>query len=90
MKIDPSYTLHTVAGEHIILIQDAKENKVLSLNPTAQFLWENLNGKDFTLEEAGKHQAPIIATNSASPRMGMPSCRAFSSLEGPIFSPATT
>ncbi|MBO4774193.1 MAG: hypothetical protein J5516_05405 [Bacteroidales bacterium] len=50
MKIDPSYTLHTVAGEHIILIQDAKENKVLSLNPTAQFLWENLNGKDFTLE----------------------------------------
>ena len=52
MKIDPSYTLHTVAGEHIILIQDAKENKVLSLNPTAHFLWENLNGKDFTLEEA--------------------------------------
>lgn len=52
MKINPSYTLHTVAGEHIILIQDAKENKVLSLNPTAQFLWENLNGKDFTLEEA--------------------------------------
>lgn len=52
MKIDPAYTLHTVAGEHIILIQDAKENKVLTLNSTAKYLWENLNGKDFTLEEA--------------------------------------
>ena len=52
MKIDPAYTLHIVAGEHIIRIQDAKENKVLTLNSTAKYLWENLTGKDFTLEEA--------------------------------------
>ncbi|MBQ5532426.1 MAG: PqqD family protein [Bacteroidales bacterium] len=52
MRIDPSYTLHNVAGEHIVLIQDDKENKMLSLNPTAVFLWEQLKGKEFTLEEA--------------------------------------
>ena len=52
MSIDPAFTLHEVAGEHIVLIPDEKENKMLSLNPTAVFLWERLEGKEFTLEEA--------------------------------------
>ncbi|MBO7465500.1 MAG: PqqD family protein [Bacteroidales bacterium] len=54
MKIDPTYTLHHVAGEHIVLLQDAKENKVVSLNPTAVFLWNSLFGKDFTEEDAAR------------------------------------
>jgi hypothetical protein len=52
MRIDPAYTLHDVAGEHIVLIQDMEENKVLSLNPTAVYLWKELYGREFTLEEA--------------------------------------
>ena len=60
MHIEPSYTMHTVAGEHIILIPDEKENKMLSLNPTAVFLWERLKGKEFTLEEA----AGLLTDNS--------------------------
>lgn len=51
MRIDPAYTLHTVAGEHIILLHEAEKNKVLSLNPTSVYLWEQLKGKEFTLDE---------------------------------------
>ena len=51
MKIDSTYTLHKVAGENIILLQGEQHNKVISLNSTSIYLWEQLQGKNFTEEE---------------------------------------
>ncbi len=51
MKINPIYKLHSVAGENIILLNNEKENKVVSLNPTSVYLWEQLQGKTFELQD---------------------------------------
>lgn len=55
MKIDPKLKIRTVVGEAVVLLpgKDAKDmTKVLALNPTSQFLWENLSGKEFTMDDA--------------------------------------
>ena len=55
MKIDPKLKIRTVVGEAVVLLpgKDAKDmTKVLALNPTSQFLWENLSGKEFTIDDA--------------------------------------
>jgi len=50
MKINPKLKIRTIAGETIVLLQseDPKQpTKVLALNETAKFLWENLFGQEF-------------------------------------------
>ena len=48
MNINPDYTLHQVADEHIILLQGDENNRVVSLNPTSVYLWEQLQDRTFT------------------------------------------
>ena len=55
MKIKKGFQLQNVCGEHII-IPAGEENidfsQIISLNPTAAYLWENIAEREsFTIEE---------------------------------------
>ena len=51
MKINKNHKLRDLAGEKIIFVQGTKDkelSKVMTLNETSVFLWENLYEKDFS------------------------------------------
>jgi hypothetical protein len=55
MKIKKGFQLQNVCGEHII-IPAGEENidfsRIISLNPTAAYLWENVvKSENFTVED---------------------------------------
>ena len=55
MKFDPNLKVRKVAGENLIVGQGATHTdltKIISLNHTALFLWEQLSGKDFSVADA--------------------------------------
>ncbi len=57
MKIDKKFKLREIAGETIIVNQGdmgADLTKIISLNSTSRFLYEQLSNKDFTLEDVEK------------------------------------
>ena len=57
MKIKDGFTLRTICGEHIVIgegLAQVNFNKMLSLNGSAAYLWEQLKGKEFTEEDAVK------------------------------------
>ncbi|MDR0977240.1 MAG: PqqD family protein [Prevotellaceae bacterium] len=51
MKIKKEFRLHRIGDEHIV-IKDGNSNvdftEIISLNPTAAFLWKEVEGKEFT------------------------------------------
>lgn len=54
MKINPIYKVRQVAGENIILLQGktgGDMTRVIALNESALLLWDNMQGKDFSLED---------------------------------------
>ncbi len=54
MQINTQYKLRQVAGENIIMLQGANPGdmtRVISLNDTALYLWNSLQGKDFVPED---------------------------------------
>ena len=57
MKINSNYKLREIAGETIIVNQ-GKEGvnmtRIISLNKSAKVLYEQLVGKEFSLEEAAQ------------------------------------
>lgn len=62
MKIDSKFKLRKIAGETIIVNQGtvgADLTKIISLNETASFLYNELLGKDFTVEDV----AEILKSN---------------------------
>ena len=53
MRIKKGFELREVCGEHIIVAygrENINFNKVISLNESAAFLWENIVDKDFDTE----------------------------------------
>ena len=57
MKINSKFKLRTIAGESIIVNQGdvhADLTKLISLNSTSRFLYEQLEGKEFELEDVKK------------------------------------
>lgn len=55
MKINPECMLRHIAGETIVVNQGSSHadmTHIISLNATARFMWENLEGSDFTLADA--------------------------------------
>lgn len=55
MRIKDTYRVRKVAGENLIVEQGKSQTdmtKVISLNATALLLWEQLQGTDFSLEDA--------------------------------------
>ena len=55
MKVKKGFEMQKVCGEHIIIpagIDNVDFSKIISLNPTAAYLWENVAEKtNFTVEE---------------------------------------
>ena len=55
MRIKEGFTLRTICGEHIVIgegLSQVNFNRMLSLNKTAAYLWEQLKGKAFTADDA--------------------------------------
>jgi len=53
MKIKEGFVLRQICGENVVSGEGMKKvdfTKLISLNPTAAYLWENIEGKDFTAE----------------------------------------
>ena len=51
MKIKKGFVLRELAGEHIVSAEGLEQidfTKLISLNPTAAYLWQQVEGKDFT------------------------------------------
>ncbi len=54
MRIKEGFTLRTICGEHVVIgegLAQVNFNKMLSLNGSAAYLWEQVQGKDFTVED---------------------------------------
>ncbi|MBR5034791.1 MAG: PqqD family protein [Bacteroidales bacterium] len=54
MKIKEGFTLRPLCGEHIVVgegLSQVNFNKMLSMNDSAAYLWENVQGKEFTLDD---------------------------------------
>lgn len=54
MKIKEGFVLRQMCGENIVAgegLQHINFNKLLSLNESAAYLWQELVGKEFTQEE---------------------------------------
>ena len=50
MKTVEGFTLRSLAKEYIITAEDERNiniNKLISLNESAAYLWESVNGKEF-------------------------------------------
>ena len=57
MKINEKMKVRTVAGENIVIMPDGSGSdmtKVIALNPSALLLFNTLQGRDFTLQEAAE------------------------------------
>lgn len=57
MRIKENYRVREIAGENLIVEQgksQADMTKVISLNSTALLLWKELQGRDFSLEDAAQ------------------------------------
>ena len=57
MKIAPNYKLRSIAGENIVVNQwttGTDMTRIISLNASAKLLYEQLLGKESTLEDAAK------------------------------------
>lgn len=54
MKINSNLKVRMIAGEAIVLLQGngrSDMTKVLALNPSSKYLWDELQGKDFTVDD---------------------------------------
>ena len=54
MRLKEGFTLRTICGEHVVIgegLAQVNFNKMLSLNASAAYLWEQVQGKDFTVED---------------------------------------
>lgn len=57
MRIKQEYDLREIAGEYIVVIQgqlDADMTRVIALNESGAWLWEELSGKDFSPQQAAE------------------------------------
>ena len=54
MKIKEGFILRKICGEYVVVgegLSQVNFNKMLSLNASAAYLWEQFQGKDFTVED---------------------------------------
>ena len=54
MKIKEGFVLRQICGEYVVVgegLAQVNFNKMLSLNASAAYLWEQMQGKDFTVQD---------------------------------------
>jgi len=57
MKIKANLKLRNIAGENVVILQNREVSdmtKLLSLNATSKYLWEQLKGKEFEIKDVKK------------------------------------
>lgn len=57
MKIKKGFYVHKIFNESLIMadgVENIDFNSVIALNETALFIWESINGKEFTTDDAVK------------------------------------
>ena len=57
MKIKSGFTLREIGTDHVVVpegIEVINFNKLVSLNKTAKYIWEQMEGKDFSVEDIAK------------------------------------
>lgn len=57
MKTVPGFKLRKLVNDHILIAEGINLvdfNKMISFNPTAAYLWESVEGKEFTVEDLTK------------------------------------
>lgn len=57
MKIKKGFYVHKIFNESLIMadgVENIDFNSVIALNETALFIWESINGKEFTVDDAVK------------------------------------
>lgn len=55
MKLKTGFTLRQIVGENVLVaegVENINFDKMIVLNDTAKFLWEELQNKEFTVEDA--------------------------------------
>lgn len=68
MKINLNYKLREIAGETIVVNQGSEGinmTRIISLNSSAKLLYQQLAGKDFTLEDAAQVLVDTYGINQA-------------------------
>lgn len=54
MRIRNGFKMRTLGPDHIVMAEGAEVvnfNKMIALNPTAAYLWESVEGKEFSVED---------------------------------------
>lgn len=57
MKLRKGFALREIGTDHVVVpegIEVIDFNKLISLNGSAKYLWEALQGKDFTVQDVAK------------------------------------
>ena len=57
MIIKSGFTLREIGTDHVVVpegIEVINFNKLVSLNKTAKYIWEQMEGKDFSVEDIAK------------------------------------
>lgn len=57
MRAKEGFILRTIAGEKIIVAEGKKNidySNIISMNESAAYLWESIQGKEFTAEDLAK------------------------------------
>ncbi len=57
MKIKEGYKIRRIAGENVVVMQGslgADMTRIISLNDSGAWLWQELSGKDFSVEDAAE------------------------------------
>lgn len=57
MKVKKGFKLREVCGEKILLAEGAENidfSNIISMNASSAYLWENLEGREFTAEDMAK------------------------------------
>lgn len=57
MRFREEYKVREMAGEHVVIMQGrygADMTRIISLNESALYLWEELQGRDFEVTDAAR------------------------------------
>ena len=57
MRIKEGFTLRSIVGQYVVIgegIEQVDFNKMITMNDSAAYLWQGVEGKDFTVEDLTK------------------------------------
>ena len=86
MKIKSEYKVRQIAGENVVILQGCGNSdltQIITLNDSALLLWNQLEGKDFSVEDVAKVLVDTYGINDEQALQDMAKVRRY------IFNPRT-